>query len=142
MIPSESTLRRLSYAQLAAVNNFTVGERGTGQVRFLQPVDLTKLVLGDIFERIVIFEPRLITLYPDDEWAEGEKPPVGSGLNVPAEVRLERCWCTNKADRQPIKDMGDPRLQAHIERLKAMPGAHFVDYLPETGTWVFRVDHW
>lgn len=142
MIPSESTLRRLPYAQLAAVHNFTVGERGVGQVRFLQPVDLTKIALSDIFERIVIFEPRLITLYPDDEWAEGEKPPIGSGLNVPAEVRLERCWCTNKADRQPIKDMGDPRLQAHIERLKAMPGAHFVDYLPETGTWIFRVDHW
>lgn len=142
MIPSESTLRRLPYAQLAAVHNFTVGERGIGQVRFLQPVDLTKIALSEIFERIVIFEPRLITLYPDDEWTEEQKPSIGSGLNVPAEVRLERCWCTNKADRQPIRDMGDSRLQAHIERLKAMPGAHFIDYLPETGTWIFRVDHW
>jgi hypothetical protein len=37
--------------------------------------------------------------------------------------------------------MGDPRLQAHIERLKGMPDTQFVDYLPESGTWVFRVQH-
>ena len=67
------------YAQLSAVQNFTIGERGVGQVRFLQPVDLTKVSLNDIFDRIVVFEPRLITLYPDDEFAEGEKPPIGSG---------------------------------------------------------------
>ncbi len=142
MIPNESTLRKLSYAQLSAVHNFTIGERGVGQVRFLQPIDLTKVPLSDIFERIVVFEPRLITLYPDDQFGEEEeKPAVGSGLNVPAEIRLERCWPLCKSDRSPIKDMGDPRLQAHIDRLKAMPDTHFVDYLPETGTWIFRVEH-
>lgn len=141
LIPSEATLRKLPYAQLCAVHNFTIGERGIGQVRFLQPVDLTKIVLSDIFDRIVVFEPRLVTLYPDDEFSEEEKPSVGSGLNVPAEVRLERCWCVSKADRQPVKDMGDARLQAHIERLKSMEDTKFVDYLPETGTWIFRVDH-
>lgn len=141
MIPNETTLRKLPYAQLSTVHNFTVGERGVGQVRFLQPVDLTKITLSDIFDRIVVFEPRLITLYPDDEYTEEEKPPIGSGLNLPAEIRLERCWCVNKSDRTPIKDMGDSRLQAHIERLKSIPDTHFIDYLPETGTWIFKVDH-
>lgn len=178
MIPNESILRRLSYSQLSAVPNFTVGQKGIGQVRFLVPVDLTKIDLKDIFDRIIIFEPRQITVYPDEEfggtpnadvddedYGEGEgenslagedvavkegggrgllwdeKPPVGQGLNVPAEIRLERCWCLNKADRQPIKDMSDPRLKAHIERLKKVESTQFVDYLPETGTWIFRVDH-
>lgn len=141
MIPSEATLRKLPYAQLCCVRNFTVGEKGIGQVRFLHPVDLTKVAIGDIFDRIVVFEPRLVTLYPDDEFDEEEKPPAGTGLNVPAEVRLERCWCLGKADRQPIKDMGDARLQTHIERLKSMEDTQFIDYLPETGTWIFRVDH-
>ncbi|PJF17443.1 hypothetical protein PSACC_02758 [Paramicrosporidium saccamoebae] len=141
LIPNDVTLRKLPYAQLCSVQNFTIGQRGIGQVRFLQPVDLTKIALSDIFDRIVVFEPRLVTLYPDDEFPEDEKPAVGTGLNVAAEVRLERCWCVSKADRQPIRDMGDPRLQTHIDRLKSMPDTQFVDYLPDSGTWVFRVDH-
>lgn len=141
MIPNEATLRKLPYTQLCAVQNFTIGQRSIGQVRFLQPVDLSKISPGDIFERIVIFEPKLVTLYPDDEFPGDEKPAPGLGLNVPAEVRLECCWCVSKADRHPIKDMGDQRLQAHIERLKKMPDTQFIDYLPDSGTWIFRVEH-
>ena len=71
----------------------------------------------------------------------GKSLPSVPGLNLTAEIRLDRCWCLNKADRQPIKDMGDSRLQAHIERLKKMENTQFIDYQPETGTWIFRVDH-
>ena len=143
MIPDEATLRKMPYAKLSAVSNFTVGARGIGQVRFLEPVDLTKLNTEDIFGRIVRFESCLVSVYPEEEFPEGEggKPDVGSGLNLPAEIRLERCWAPSKASREPIKDMNDARLKAHIERLRSTEETTFIDYYPETGTWIFQVEH-
>jgi len=147
MIPSAATLKRLPFSQLAAVSNFTVGKRGVGQIRFLQPVDLTKLDVSSIVGRLIVFEPRQISVYPqspsdqDEEEGEGEKPPPGQGLNLPAEIRLERSWPVSKATRQPIIDMDDELLKAHVERLRNQPDCHFIDYYPESGTWVFRVEH-
>lgn len=144
MTPSRSVLSHMPYSQLSAVSNFTVGCRGIGQVRFLCPVDLTKVVLDEILSKIVVFEPRQITVYPESDEDSAftvSKPAVGSGLNLPAEVRLECCWPVNKANRQPIREMGDERMLSHISRLRSVEGTKFMDYFPETGTWVFRVEH-
>lgn len=139
MVPSQAALKRMSYSQLSAVGGFTVGQRGVGQVRFLRPVDLTGVDLAAIVDHIVVFGQNQVVVYPEDDFAD--KPAVGSGLNQPAEVRLERSWPTSRSTRDPITEMGGERMRRHIERLKQVPDTHFVDFYPETGTWVFTVDH-
>jgi nuclear pore complex protein Nup98-Nup96 len=139
MVPALSTLKRMSYSQLAAVTNLTIGQRGVGQIRFLRPVDLTGLDLDAILDHLVVFGPSQVVVYPEDDFPE--RPPTGTGLNQPSEVRLERCWPTSRSSRDPITEMGGERMRRHIERLKAVQGTHFVDFVPETGTWVFTVDH-
>lgn len=139
MVPSESTLKRMSYSQLASISNFTIGQYGIGQVRFLRPVDLTSVDLEAILDNIVVFGQSQVVIYPEDVFPE--KPPVGTGLNQPAEIRLERCWPTSRSTRDPITEMGSERMRRHIERLKSVPDTHFVDFVPESGTWIFTVEH-
>lgn len=137
MTPSETVLKKFNSEQLAAVHDFTVRQKGVGSVRWLRHVDLREVSLKDFFTKVVLFEPKQVTVYPDSS----TKPARGEGLNVPAEIRLERCWPVNRATRQPITDPGSERYKEHLERLRSMPETHFVDFERETGTWVFRVDH-
>ena len=69
------------------------------------------------------------------------KPPVGSGLNKPATIKLHGCFPLDKATKEPITDANHSAVRRKIERLRNMPETRFIDYLPETGTWVFRVEH-
>jgi nuclear pore complex protein Nup98-Nup96 len=139
MVPPRESLRRMGFAQLSALPNFVVGRTGFGQIRFLAPVDLTKVALDDsFFGRVVVFERSRVTVYPE---GGVETPPQGAGLNVRAEIRVDRCWPVTKADREPIRDISHPRVVELIERLKAVPDTEFRDYFPDTGTWIFRVKH-
>ena len=77
-------------------------------------------------------------MYPDDN----KKPPVGEGINVPAEIRLERVWPIDKATKDPIKVPAKIRALKYEEKLKRSCqrlGAEFVSYDENTGMWVFRV---
>jgi nuclear pore complex protein Nup98-Nup96 len=128
----------LSMRDLRAVPNFVVGRKGYGQVRFNQPVDLSQVrSIPDIPGEIVVFDLKICTVYPD----ESIKPPVGRGLNVPATITLEKCWPLSKETRKPILDVQNPRFIAHVERLKRQPDTEFIDYIADTGSWVFKVNH-
>lgn len=77
-------------------------------------------------------------IYPDDE----DKPPVGSGLNRRAQVTLDCVWPLDKQTRQAITD--PDRLQAmdfedKLRRASAKLGTRFIEYRPQTGSWVFKV---
>lgn len=136
--PDIDTLVRSAYADLTALPNFTVGRKGYGSVTFLEPVDLTTVPsIRDILGVFVIFEEKMCEVYPEDV----DKAPRGTGLNVPAEITLEKCWPVDKATREPIKDLAHPRMKQHLRILKNQPETEFVDYKPETGTWVFKVEH-
>jgi nuclear pore complex protein Nup98-Nup96 len=107
-------------------------------VRFNQPVDLSQVrSIPDIPGTIVVFELKICTVYPD----ESIKPPVGRGLNVPATITLEKCWPVSKETRRPILDVENPRFIAHVERLKRQPDTEFIDYIADTGSWIFKVTH-
>jgi len=135
-IPSMSTI--LSSRDVRAIPNFVVGRKGYGQVRFIQPVDLSQVrSIPDIPGTIVVFDLKICTVYPD----EALKPPVGRGLNVPAIITLEKCWPVSKETRRPILDVENPRFIAHVERLKRQPETEFIDYIADTGSWIFKVKH-
>uniref|UniRef100_A0A336KXZ5 Nuclear pore complex protein Nup98-Nup96 n=1 Tax=Culicoides sonorensis TaxID=179676 RepID=A0A336KXZ5_CULSO len=118
------------------VNNFTIGRRGYGNVYFNDTFDVSGLNLDEI----VHFRHKEIIVYPDDE----NKPPVGQGLNRKAQVTLDQVWPQDKTLHEPIKD--PERLQAmnfegKLRRVCDKADTRFLEYRPDTGSWVFKVDH-
>ena len=86
----------------------------------------------------MFFRRKEVTIYPDDE----NKPQVGDGLNKKAQVTLDSVWPNDKSSRRPITSparLTDMRYQDKLEKASLKIGAKFVDYLPETGSWVFEV---
>lgn len=137
MSPSESVLQKYTTEQLKSVSGFVAGKQGVGQISFLKPVDLSEVNLDDLFHKYIIFSQSQVVVYPDTN----TKMPPGKGLNQPAEIRLERCWPVNRSTRLPITDPTNERHKQHIERLKAVPDTQFVDFQNDSGTWIFKVDH-
>lgn len=73
---------------------------------------------------------------------ETKKPPVGQGLNKPAEITLLNIRCLNKKTAQQYVD--GPKVEKYKLMLmkKAQgQGADFVSYDPVIGEWKFRVNH-
>ncbi|KAJ3079296.1 hypothetical protein HK102_003875, partial [Quaeritorhiza haematococci] len=143
-IPTMQELISMTDDELRNVEDFSVTLPGVGTVKFLETVDLLaasptgdRTGLPQIPGKVIIFQPKVLTVYPD----ETKKPPVGMGVNVPAEVYLEGCWPIDKATRKPILDPSDPRYDRHLQKLEEMPETQYIGFHPSTGTWRFRVEH-
>ncbi|GJJ16105.1 hypothetical protein Clacol_010384 [Clathrus columnatus] len=135
-LPTVPELQRLSYNELQAVKDFTVGRVGYGTVQFLEPVDLTTVPsIADIPGKIIAFEHMECTLYTDERL----RPPPGEGLNVPARIKLDRCWAPDKSTREPIKDPENLKYQQRLRKMQNQEGTEFVNFEKETGVWEFLV---
>uniref|UniRef100_A0A803SV61 Nuclear pore complex protein Nup98-Nup96 n=1 Tax=Anolis carolinensis TaxID=28377 RepID=A0A803SV61_ANOCA len=109
---------------------------GYGSICFEGEVNLTDLNLDEI----VHIRRKEVIVYPDDE----PKPPVGEGLNRPAEVTLDGVWPTDKTSRCLIKSperLAEMNYEGRLEAASRKQGAQFKEYRPETGSWVFKVSH-
>jgi nuclear pore complex protein Nup98-Nup96 len=138
--PDLPTLVNLGYEDLVAFKDLVVGRVGYGEIHFLESVDLTNLPrLGALLGEIVKFDDKECSVYPDTD--DADKPAPGSGLNVRARIILVRCWATDKATREPIKNEKDPGAVKHLKRLKAMKDTHFESFDIQEGKWTFTVDH-
>ncbi|KAL3651060.1 hypothetical protein CASFOL_007463 [Castilleja foliolosa] len=116
------------------VKDFVVGRHGYGSIKFFGETDVRRLDL----ESLVQFNNREVIVYMD----ESKKPPVGQGLNKPAEVTLLNIKCFDKKTGQQFTD--GPRIDKYKEMLKRKAedqGAEFVSYDPIKGEWKFRVSH-
>ncbi|XP_052889086.1 nuclear pore complex protein Nup98-Nup96 [Anopheles moucheti] len=149
--PTGIVLRRVGYytiptldeiAQLmdedghCVVPNFTIGRKGYGNVYFNEPIDVAALNLDEI----VHFRHKEVIIYPDDE----NKPPVGSGLNRKAQITLDQVWPHDKTLHEPIKDPQRLALLDYEGKLRRVCDKHdtrFLEYRPDTGSWVFKVEH-
>ena len=137
--PSLNELAKMNVSQLASVKDFSVGRKGSGQMMFRSPVDLTEFegrwneLLGDA----IVFKNKLICVYKTDE----EKPEPGNGLNVPATVSISGCYPKDAKTKKQITDPDYPGLPKHIELLRSYCGMEFVNYDALTGTFTFNVEH-
>ena len=113
-------------ASTTSVLNFVVARKGYGSISFKSPVDLTGITSLSVLREIVVIERGRVTVYPDDS----KHAPVGSGLNVPAVVTMENL--------RPSPDVG---VETFTEELRSKPNTEFVSYNPESGVWVFNVQH-
>lgn len=137
-IPDMHSLCNATIEELRSVEDFVVGRKGYGELRYLEPVDVASAVdLKTICGEIVIFARGTCEVYPDS--TENKEP--GTGLNHRARITLEKCFPKDKSTGEPVKDPTAPRVQQHLRKLKSMEGTHFQNYDPPTGTWVFEVDH-
>ncbi|KAL1141252.1 hypothetical protein V6Z11_A11G016000 [Gossypium hirsutum] len=116
------------------VKDFVVGRHGYGSIKFLGETDVRRLDL----ESLVQFNNREVIVYLDDS----KKPPVGQGLNKPAEVTLLNIKCFDKETRQQYTE--GPRVEKYKNMLKRKAeeqGAEFLSYDPIKGEWRFKVNH-
>ena len=137
MSPTIEELRKIPREKLKSLTGFKVGRHGCGHVAFLGPVDLTIVEPDKIFEHVVHIEMRSLTVYPDTSLT----PEMGKGLNVPSRITLENSWPRGRNGRNHSYETSGPRYQKHLVRLKRIPGTKFESYNPETGVWVFTVEH-
>ncbi|ULT99579.1 hypothetical protein L3Y34_000701 [Caenorhabditis briggsae] len=117
-------------------DGLTIGRSSYGSVYWPGKLELKDLVLDEI----VVFRHREVTVYPNEE----KKPDEGQELNRPAEVTLERIWYTDKKTKKEVRDvvkLAEVGWREHLERQTIRMGASFKDYRAETGSWVFRVEH-
>ncbi|XP_072517838.1 nuclear pore complex protein Nup98-Nup96 [Salminus brasiliensis] len=136
-IPSmEDLAKMLNENGECTVENFTVGRKGYGSAFFPGEVNLTNMNLDEI----VHFRRKEVIIYPDDK----DKPPEGEGLNRRAEVTLDGVWPNDKTTCTQIKSperLTEMNYEGRLENASRRQGARFLEYRPETGSWVFEVAH-
>ena len=118
------------------VTGFTVGREGYGNIHFPGTINIAFINLDDI----VHIRHKEVIVYPDDD----NKPPLGEGLNRPAQITLDKVWPVDKSNGDSIKSPDRLRKMSYeekLERASSRLGAKFIEYRPETGSWVFKVDH-
>ncbi|XP_025995170.1 nuclear pore complex protein Nup98-Nup96 isoform X2 [Solenopsis invicta] len=135
-IPPLDKLDEFVCGETCIVPNFTIGREGYGNVYFPDSFD----VYGLNLDEIVHFRHKEVIIYPDDE----KKPPVGQGLNRRAQVTLDKVWPHDKSLHEPITDpqrLAAMNYEGKLRRVSAKHDTRFLEYRPETGSWVFKVDH-
>jgi nuclear pore complex protein Nup98-Nup96 len=140
MEPSLCELEKMSDSDLRSVVNFRVSLKGVGSISFMEPVDLlhcaaNREVIKDICGKVVIIEPKCVTVYPDEK----SKPAVGCGLNVKSCVSLYECW--PPGGKTAASDPNSPEFLAHLSRVKTVKGTEFLGFNVITGCWRFKVEH-
>lgn len=118
------------------VPNFTIGREGYGNVYFADAFNIAGLNL----DQIVHFRHKEVVIYPDDE----NKPPIGEGLNRKAQITLDQVWPNDKTNHEAIKDperLSTIDFEGKLRRVCQKHNTNFLEYRPESGSWVFKVDH-
>ena len=118
------------------VAGFTIGRDGYGNIHYPGNVN----VAGINLDENVFIRHKEVIVYPDDT----AKPPLGEGLNRKAQITLDKVWPLDKSSGDTIRSPARLRTMSYeekLERASARLGARFIEYRPETGSWVFKVEH-
>jgi nuclear pore complex protein Nup98-Nup96 len=136
-IPTMSELANLTDCDgNCNVENFTIGRTGYGNIFFPGVTNIRNMN----FDEIVFFRRKEVIVYPDDD----KKPQLGDGLNRRAQVTLDKVWPVDKTKQEAIKSpekLAQLNYEDKLQKACIKLGARFIEYRAETGSWVFRVDH-
>lgn len=135
--PSLDSLASMTLPQLRKVSGLIIGHKDYGKIEFLEPVDLSNIPLPWLCGKIICFEPRACIAYPNSN----NPPAEGEGINVRSRISLYKCYPSDKATREPIKDASHQLVKRHIEKMKKQKNAKFESYDPVTGCWTFIVQY-
>lgn len=133
--PDINKLLKLSEEELVQIDNFTIGRKDCGNIRFCEPIDLNHLLKPslkeNLFGRIVNFNEvdKTVEVYPD-EFSE-VKPNIGEGLNVRAIITLFNIEYNKEKYN----------LNEFTNVLKSYPENEFISYDPFSKIWIFKVRH-
>lgn len=133
-VPTLDELEKLKEDGKCFVKGFTVGRVGYGNVYFPEKIDVSGLNLDEI----VHIRYREVVLYPD----EMKKPAVGQGLNRRAQITLD--GVSPVLNGEAVPDPDDTLVMHFTEYLREVcerKGMRFLEYRPDTGSFVFEVDH-
>ena len=93
-VPSIEELRRRPLLEQQAVENLRVGRVGFGEIRWPGKTDVTGVNIGNV----VSIEHGEVSVYADS--CHVPKPPVGTKLNRPAVVKLDRIFKPSQTSEQ------------------------------------------
>ncbi|XP_045489033.1 nuclear pore complex protein Nup98-Nup96 isoform X2 [Pieris rapae] len=136
-IPSlEEMIKYIGPDGKCVVPHLTIGRKNYGNVYYDCEIDVTDMDL----DAIVHFLNKEVIVYPEDS----EKPPLGEGLNRRAIVTLDRVWPRDKTEKRPVTE--PERLlkmdyEGKLRRVCDKYDTKFIEYRAQTGSWVFRVEH-
>ncbi|KAJ8704846.1 hypothetical protein PYW08_012166 [Mythimna loreyi] len=118
------------------VPHLTIGRKNYGNVYYDCEID----VAGMDLDSLVHFLNKEVIVYPE----ESVKPPLGEGLNRRAYVTLDRVWPRDKSEKRAITEPERLLKMEYESKLRRVCDKHntkFIEYRPQTGSWVFRVEH-
>ena len=116
------------------VTGFTVGREGYGNIHYPGTINVANLNL----DATVFIRHKEVIVYPDNK----NEPPLGEGLNRSAQITLDNVWPLDKSSGDTIRSpnrLKNMSYEDKLERASNNLGARFIDYRPETGSWVFEV---
>lgn len=125
-VPSMAALASRTMKELQNVENFTVGRKGYGEIRWVEPVDVRGLDL----DMVIDIQRGEIAVYPDHE---------ADQLDAPAIITLEGMYKKDKRTGTPTTDKELTRKYAmKLEGFCEKNDLRFIDYSPEDGRWTFE----
>ena len=131
--PSIEDMSSMSEADLAAVSRFMVSRPGFGSVAWDGAVDIRYIDL----DSVVCIREKEVIVYEKEE-ADGNKPDVGSKLNRPAVITLNKIYSKGGKDASSEAKL---KFSKKLEKKTEKMDAEFVSYDPYDGIWKFRTKH-
>lgn len=117
------------------IDGLTIGRLGYGNIYFREPVD----IFGINIDAVLFITHKMLSIYPDSD----KMPRKGTGLNVPCQITLDRVFPTNNEKEDITSPFGETliKFKEKLKKVCERMGTEFIDYRPETGSWVFTVEH-
>jgi nuclear pore complex protein Nup98-Nup96 len=128
--PSIQELQSMLPEDLAAVPGFSVERPGVGMIEWEGAVDVRGVNLDTLV--LIDDDPQSASVYTQEE-KEGTKPPVGTKLNRPAIITLERMF--------PPANASSEKFARKVAKSTKKNHAELIKYDASTGEWKFRVLH-